>query len=75
MRGFDAGALILFLGPPLGRLAFGIIGDVNHIILAARGQAPPTTFVETLWVSFLFPVGAALIAFAVLGAWLGQAQR
>jgi hypothetical protein len=42
-RGFDVGALTLFLGPPLGGLAFGIIADVNHIILAARGQGLPTT--------------------------------
>jgi hypothetical protein len=52
-RGFDAGALTLLLGPPLGGLAFGIIADVNHIVLVAKGQGPSTTFIETLLVSFL----------------------
>jgi hypothetical protein len=64
-RGFDAGALTLFLGPPLGGLAFGIVGDVNHIILAARGQGPPTTFVE--------PITTALWAFFMPRAWLAAA--
>jgi hypothetical protein len=69
-RGFDAGALTLFLGPPLGGLAFGIIADVNFIILASRGQL---TIVETLWLSFLCPIGCALAAFILPGAWLAVA--
>jgi hypothetical protein len=39
-RGFAAAALTIFLGPPLGGLTFGILGDVNHIIHAVRGQLP-----------------------------------
>jgi hypothetical protein len=63
------------LGPPLGGLTFGILGDVNHIILAVRGQLPNihTTFGEELSVVFLWPVATALTALLVPGAWLAAA--
>ncbi len=73
-RGFAAAALTVFLGPPLGGLTFGILGDVNHIILAVRGQLPvPTTFGEELFLFFLWPVATALAALLVPGAWLAAA--
>jgi hypothetical protein len=74
-RGFAAAALTIFLGPAVGGLMFGVIADVNHIILAVRGQipGPPATFVDELFFVFLWPLATALAALLVPGAWLAVA--
>jgi hypothetical protein len=74
-RSFAAATLTIFLGPPVGGLIFGVTADVNHLVLAVRGQipGPPATLVDELSFVFLWPLATALAALLVPGAWLAAA--
>lgn len=72
-RAIDAAALTIFLGPPLGGVAFGIIGDINHFALLAGGHLPWLHATDELVVVFVWPIAAAFAALIVPAAWLAAA--
>jgi hypothetical protein len=74
-RGFDAGALTLFLGPPVGGATFGVIAVINHFVPMVKGQLPghPATFADQLSLVFLFPMIATVAAYFIRAAWLAAA--
>jgi hypothetical protein len=74
-RGFGAGALTLFLGPLLGGVTFGVIGVVNHFIMAAKGHVsgPSMAWADELLFVFLWPTATAFGALLVPAAWLAAA--
>jgi hypothetical protein len=74
-RGFSAGALTLFLGPAFGGVTYGIMGDVGHFILLAKGQlpGPSATLAEQFLLVFLVPATFASAAYLIPAAWLAAA--
>jgi hypothetical protein len=65
-RGIASGFLTLFLGPPLGGLMFGLLYDLNNMLLTIGGIVPGPSvggeLIFYLWLPLSFAIGSFFVA-------------